>query len=85
MIGNSKFRSKFFQIFFIYRVMWTLNILDGVSGHQLFLVILNFRSKFFRNFLHLQSTVDLEFFRWDVQVPTFFGDAKFHVKFFSNF
>ena len=53
----------------------------GGSGHQLFLVMLNLRSKFFC----LQSTLDSEFFRGDVQGPTFLGHTKFEVKNFLEF
>ena len=43
--------------------------------------MLNLRSKFFC----LQSTLDSEFFRGDVQGPTSFGHAKFEVKNFLEF
>ena len=64
----------------VYRVLWTLNFSKGVSGHQLFLVTLNFLE-----FFHLQSTLDSELFRGDVQAPTLFGHAKLEVKNFSEF
>ena len=40
--------------------------------------------KIFWEFFHLQSTLDSEFFRGDVWGPTFFGNAKFEVKNFSE-
>ena len=36
-------RSKNFHNFFFYRVVWTVNFSEVVSGHQLFLVTLNLR------------------------------------------
>ena len=62
-----------------------LNFEDWVSGHQLFLVMLNLRSKNFQNFFHLQSAVDSELLRLGVWAPTFFGHTKFEVKNFSKF
>ena len=61
----------------VYRVLWTLNFSKGVSGHQLFLVTLNFLE-----FFHLQSTLDSELFRGDVQAPTLLGHTKFDIKIF---
>ena len=55
------------------------------SGHQLFLIMPNLRSKIFLDFFHLQSAVDSEFLRLGVWVPTFFGHTKFEVKNFSEF
>ena len=51
---HTKFEVKNFLDFFIYRVLWTLNFSGGVSGHHLYLDMLNLRSKFF----HLHSTLD---------------------------
>ena len=44
--GHAKFEGKFFQNFIIYRALWT-EFLAGGSGLQLFLVMLNLRSKSF--------------------------------------
>ena len=41
------FRPKIFWNFFLYQVLLTLKFLGQVSGHQLFLVTLNWWSKFF--------------------------------------
>ena len=57
----------------------------GVSGHQIFLVMLNLRSKIFWEFFPLQSILDSELFRGGVWVPTFFGHTKFEVKTFLEF
>ena len=40
--GHAKFEVKNLSEFFNYRALWTLNLLEEVSGHQLFLVTLNF-------------------------------------------
>ena len=56
-----------------------------MSGHQLFLVTLNLRLKFFSDLFNLQSDLDSEFFTGDVWAPTFFGHIKFEVKKFSEF
>ena len=39
----------------------------------------------FLEFFYLQSTLDSEFFRGDVQEPTFFGHTNFEVKNFLKF
>ena len=52
---------------------------------QTLLVMPNLRPKLFLEFLHLQSPLDSEFFRGDVQALTFFSDTKFEVKKFSEF
>ena len=66
--------SNFFWIFFIYKALWTLNILQGRLGHQLFLVTPNLRLIIFQNFLREGSG------------PNFFGHTKFETKkFFGNF
>ena len=86
--GHTKFDTKkIFWIFFVYRAFWTLKFLQGGVGseHQLFLVMLNLRSKFILEFFHLQSALDSEFFRECLWAPTFFGHAKFEVKNFSEF
>ena len=74
-------RSKIFRNFFVYRVLWTLNFSEGVSGHHLFLVTLNLRSKIFWNFF-VYRVLWTEFFRGGDWGPTFFGHAKFEVKYF---
>ena len=56
-----------------------------MTEHELFLIMPNLRSKFFLEFLHLQSAVDSEFLRLGVWEPTFFGHTKFKVKNFSEF
>ena len=76
-------RSKIFWNFFIYTALWTLNFFIGRSGHQIFLVTLNFRPKILQNFF-LYQALWTEFFRGR-SGPTFFGDAKFDLKKFSEF
>ena len=76
-------RSKSFRNFFIYRVLWTLNLTG--SRHQLFLGIQNLRSKSFQNIFLYKALWTLKFSgRGLVQAPTFFGHAKFEVKKFSE-
>ena len=43
-------RSKIFENFFVYRMLWTSNFLHGVFGHQLCLVTQNLRTQIFQNF-----------------------------------
>ena len=51
--------------------------------HQLFLVMLNLKSKFFRNFFFYRA-LWTEFFRWG-SGPTLFGHAKFETKNFLEY
>ena len=70
--GDAKFEVKIFQNFFIYRALWTLNFLEGLSGHQLVFVLPNFRSKIFSVFFHLQSALDSELFMEGALSTNFF-------------
>ena len=42
-------------------MLWTLNFSKVVSGHQFFLVMLNLRSNFFRNFFYYRALWTLNF------------------------
>ena len=84
--GHAKFETKrFFRSFSIYRALWTLNFWDRVSRHQLFLVILNLRSKFFWNFLIYRALWTLNFFIGGSGHQNFSGHTKFEVKNVSDF
>ena len=54
-------RLKIFRNFLIYRLLWTLIFLQGVSGYQIFLVTLILRSKIFRNFFVYRVLSTLNF------------------------
>ena len=82
--GHAKFEVKNFQNFFIYRVLWTLNFLEGVSGHQVFLVMTNLRSNFFRKFLIYRTLLMLNFLQRGLGT-NLFGHTKFEVKNLSAF
>ena len=69
--GHTKFEENFFRNSFIYRVLGCL--CTNFFGHTKFEVII------FLEFFCLQCTVDSEFFKRGVWVPTFFGHAKFEI------
>ena len=82
-MGHAKFEVKDFSEFFCLQSALDSEFFRGVSGHQRFLVTLNLRSKIFRNFF-VYRVLWTEFFRGGDWRPTFFGHAKFEVKYFSE-
>ena len=75
-------RSKIFENFFVYRMLWTSNFLHGVFGHQLCLVTQNLRTQIFQNFF-IYRVLWTELFTGGQRVPTLFGHTKLGVKNFS--
>ena len=55
--GHTKFKVKKFRNFFIYRVLWTLNFSERVSGHHLFFGHAKFEVKTFWEFFYLPNTL----------------------------
>ena len=82
--GHSKFEVIFFGIFNLQSTVDAEFFTEG-SGHQLFLVTLNLRSKIFRNFFIYRVLWNLNCSQRGLWAPTFFGHAKFEVKNFENF
>ena len=60
-------------------------LVGGVSGHQLFLVMQNLRSKNFAEFFHLSSTLDSEFIRKGSGQQLFGSQQIWSQKIFWNF
>ena len=78
-------RLKIFWNFFVHRALWTLNFLQEESGNQLFLVTLNLRSKNLGIFSFIKHSGLWIFIAGGLWSPTFFGHAKFEVKYFLEF
>ena len=67
-----------FWNFFIYRALWTVNFLHGVSGYpkKLFLVNVTMRSKIFWNFFIYKAVWTLDFSQGGLGTKFFWSDQK---------
>ena len=78
-------KSKNFQNFFLYQVLWTLNFLEGAPRTNIILVTPNLRPKMFQNFFIYRVLRTLNFSeRVGVQAQNFLGYGKFETKNFSE-
>ena len=77
--------TQIFQNFLIYKVLWTLNLYEGVSRNQLILVTLNLTSKFFWNFFIFRVLWTLNFSEGVSGHQLFFVMLNLRSKIFWNF
>ena len=75
-----KLGSKIFRNFFVYRIPWTLNFSEKVSGHQLFLVTLNFLE-----FSNYRALCTLNFSELMSEHQHFFITLNLRSKIYCNF
>ena len=82
--GHVKFENTMFQNFFLYQVLWTLNLSSGCPGTNFFWSCQIWGPNFFRIFSVTEHS-QLNILEGGVQIPNFFSHSKFETKNFSEF